>query len=80
MRSCSPVESASISRASRHDIAAAFEGLQIDTDANARVEEGAISAAGSRVSAWVVHAREDLVLLRETLRLSAAIHRQPAAV
>lgn len=64
----------------RQDIAAAFEGLQIDTDANASVEEGTISSAGSGVSAWVVHAREDLVLLRETLRLAAVIHRQSAAV
>ncbi len=54
----------------RRHIAAAFEGLQIDDDLNAHSEEGEISASDSRIAAWVVHAREDLVLLRETLRLS----------
>lgn len=54
----------------RRQIAAAFDGLQIDDTVNARTEEGEISASSSRVGAWVVHAREDLVLLRETLRLA----------
>ncbi len=54
----------------RQDIAAAFAGLKIDGAANGAVEEGEISASGSSIGAWVVHAREDLVLLRETLRLS----------
>jgi acetate kinase len=54
----------------RQDIAAAFDGLQIDGAANSNVGEGPISAARSRVSAMVVHAREDLVLLREVRRFS----------
>lgn len=52
----------------RHDIAAAFEGLEIDASADA--DEGLISAPGGRVRAVVVKAREDLVLLREVRRLS----------
>jgi acetate kinase len=54
----------------RRQIAAAIDGLQIDDTANAKAEEGEISASGSRTGAWVVHAREDLVLLRETRRLA----------
>jgi len=53
----------------RHDIAAAFESLEID--ASAAEDEGLISASGSRVRAAVVKAREDLVLLREVRRFSA---------
>jgi acetate kinase len=52
----------------RHDICAAFEGLELDTGAAA--DEGVISSRRSRVSAVVVKAREDLVLLREVQRLS----------
>ncbi len=52
----------------RQDIAAAFEGLEID--ASAGEAEGLISAPRSRVRAAVVKAREDLVLLREVRRLS----------
>jgi len=52
----------------RHDIAAAFEGLEID--ASAAEDEGLISAPRSRVRAAVVKAREDLVLLREVRRFS----------
>ena len=52
----------------RQDIAAAFEGLEID--ASAGEDEGLISAPRSRVRAAVVKAREDLVLLREVRRLS----------
>jgi acetate kinase len=50
----------------RHDIAAAFEGLEIDT--RAAEDEGLISSPHSRVRAAVVKAREDLVLLREVRR------------
>jgi acetate kinase len=59
----------------RQDIAGAFEGLQLDSSANSNVGEGEISAASSRVGAWVVTAREDLVLLRETLRLADSVRR-----
>ena len=63
----------------RRDISAAFEGLQIDADAvnagNSGAQEGLISTAGSRVKALVVHAREDLVLLREVRRLAGTVHR-----
>jgi acetate kinase len=52
----------------RHDIAAAFEGLELDAQAHA--DEGLISSPSSRVSAAVVKAREDLVLLREVRRFS----------
>ena len=63
----------------RQDIAAAFDGLQIDGAANLGVDsgstagagEGRISAANSRISALVIRAREDLVLLREVRRLAA---------
>jgi acetate kinase len=51
----------------RHDIAAAFEGLEID--ASAAEDEGPISSPRSRIRAAVVKAREDLVLLREVRRL-----------
>jgi acetate kinase len=56
----------------RQDIAAAFDGLQIDAAANASAGEGRIAAVESRVSATVVHAREDLVLLREVRRFFPA--------
>jgi acetate kinase len=52
----------------RRDIAAAFDGLELD--ASAERDEGLISSAGSRVRAAVVKAREDLVLLREVRRFS----------
>jgi acetate kinase len=52
----------------RNDIAAAFEGLELDAHASA--DEGLISSPRSRVSAVVVKAREDLVLLREVRRFS----------
>jgi acetate kinase len=52
----------------RHDICAAFEGLELDSRTAA--DEGVISSRRSRVSAVVVKAREDLVLLREVQRLS----------
>jgi acetate kinase len=56
----------------RQDIAAALDGLQLDEAANAGAGEGRISAAESRVSATVVRAREDLVLLREVRRFATA--------
>ena len=56
----------------RQDIAAAFDGLQLDEAANSGATEGCISTAKSRISAMVVRAREDLVLLREVRRFSAA--------
>src|SRR6185369_9885952 len=52
----------------RHDVASAFEGLELAEHADA--DEGLISAPGSRVAAAVVKAREDLVLLREVRRFS----------
>jgi len=59
----------------RRDICAAFEGLKLDSSANDASEEGEISARSSPIKAFVVLAREDLVLLREVLRLTS----QPAA-
>ncbi|MEJ1961430.1 MAG: acetate/propionate family kinase [Gammaproteobacteria bacterium] len=56
----------------RHDISAAFEGLQIDDAANSGAAEGRISTAESRVSATIVRAREELVLLREVRRFVSA--------
>ena len=53
----------------RNDIAAAFEGLELGEQVDA--DEGLISSPRSRVSAVVVKAREDLVLLREVRRFSA---------
>ena len=53
----------------RHDIAAACDGLELDEHAD--TDEGLISSSRSRVSAAVVKAREDLVLLREVRRFSA---------
>ena len=53
----------------RHDVAAAFDGLELDEHAAA--DEGLISSSRSRVRAVVVKAREDLVLLREVRRFSA---------
>ncbi len=55
----------------RQDIAAALDGLQVDAAANSGASDGRISAAESRISAMVVRAREDLVLLREVRRFSA---------
>jgi acetate kinase len=55
----------------RRDISAAFEGLKLDASANDGSGEGEISARGSPVKAFVIQAREDLVLLREVRRLSA---------
>jgi acetate kinase len=52
----------------RHDIAAAFEGLELEKGADA--DEGLISSPRSRVAVVVVKAREDLVLLREVRRFS----------
>jgi len=52
----------------RRDIAAAFEGLEIDASADG--DEGLISSSRSPVRAAVVKAREDLVLLREVRRFS----------
>lgn len=54
----------------RQDIAAAFEGLEIDQ--GARGDEGLVSSSNSRIRAVVVKAREDLVLLREVQRFSSA--------
>jgi acetate kinase len=59
----------------RRDIAAAFGDLQVDDAANARLEEGRFSTSDSRITAFVVHAREDIVLLREVRKLSAAVYR-----
>ena len=53
----------------RHDICAAFEGLELGEGAAA--DEGVISSPRSRVSAVVVKAREDLVLLREVGRFTS---------
>ena len=55
----------------RQDIAAAFDGLRIDNGANSAGNEGRISTPDSSVSALLVEAREDLVLLREVQRLDA---------
>ena len=55
----------------RQDVAAAFDGLQIDAAANSAGGEGCISSAKSRLCAQVVRAREDLVLLREVRRFSS---------
>ena len=52
----------------RHDIAAAFDGLELDEHADA--EEGLISSSRSSIRVAVVKAREDLVLLREVHRFS----------
>ena len=52
----------------RHDIAGAFEGLEIE--AGAAEDEGLISSPRSRIRAAVVKAREDLVLLREVRRFA----------
>lgn len=57
----------------RRDIAAAFEGLKLDTSAHDAVEEGEISVPGSPVKAFVIQAREDLVLLREVRRLTSPV-------
>lgn len=48
----------------------AFLGVRLDQDANLRAEPDAeLSAAGSHVAVWVVAAREELVIARETRRL-----------
>jgi acetate kinase len=53
----------------RHDISAAFEGLELDEAAPA--DEGVVSSLRSRVSVAVVKAREDLVLLHEVQRFTS---------
>jgi acetate kinase len=58
---------------SEHDVAARAEiaaacrwlGLELDAEANRR-GEGRISAAGSRVAAWVVPTNEELMIARHT--------------
>lgn len=49
----------------------AFAGLRLDAAADAAAGDRVISAAGSTVSALVIHAREDLMVLDEVLRLRA---------
>lgn len=61
----------------RREICAAFPGTQIDA-ASEEAAEGVISVAASPVKVIVVQAREDLVLLREVLRLAPA-KRPPAS-
>jgi acetate kinase len=56
----------------RRDICAALPDVRIDESANAGDPEGLISAPGSPAKAFVVRAREDLILLREVRRLSGA--------
>ena len=50
---------------------AAWTGLQFDAEANA-AGKPRISAAGSRVSAWVVPTNEELMIARHTQRLLQA--------
>ena len=50
---------------------AAWLGLQFDAEANA-AGKPRISAAGSRVSAWVVPTNEELMIARHTQRLLQA--------
>ena len=52
---------------------AAWFGVAIDPEANVRARGAArISAAGSRVSAWVIPTNEELMIARHTRRLIAA--------
>ncbi len=53
----------------RRDIAAALGKGLIDDERNESGEEGTISRGSSPVQVLTVHAREDLVVLREVLRL-----------
>jgi acetate kinase len=54
----------------RRDICEALPEVRIDDSVNGADPEGLISASGSRAKAVVVRAREDLVLLREVLKLA----------
>lgn len=49
----------------------AFAGLRLDAAADQAAGDRVISAPGSTVSALVIHAREDLMVLDEVLRLRA---------
>jgi acetate kinase len=58
----------------RRDVASAFAyaGVELAVDANGGSEaDYDTSTAGSRVRVLVVHSREDLVILREVLRVQA---------
>jgi len=55
----------------RREICAAFETLKLDAVTNDAATKGEISAADSAVKAYVVPAREDLVLLHEVRRLTS---------
>jgi len=55
-------------------------GLELDEEVNARGRaDRDISAAGSRVRAVVLHAREDLAILEEVLGLRPRLDRAPDA-
>jgi acetate kinase len=62
----------------RRDIAAAFDGMRLDETANAGSEEGLICERDNRVKVAVIHAREDLVLLREVHRISGGARQRSA--
>jgi acetate kinase len=50
----------------------AWAGLELDTDANARLTggaEGRISREGGRLAAWVIPTDEELLVARDTVRL-----------
>ncbi|MBX5462355.1 MAG: acetate/propionate family kinase [Steroidobacteraceae bacterium] len=53
----------------RRDIAAAIPDVHLDAARNKASNEGEISSAASPVRALIVRAREDIVVLREVLRL-----------
>jgi acetate kinase len=54
--------------AARSEIAAACRwlGLELDPEANLRGGQGRISAAGSKVAAWIVPTNEELMIARHT--------------
>jgi acetate kinase len=57
----------------RSDVAAGlgFTGLRLDGEAGRAPGDRVISSSDSRVAALVVHAREDLLILGEVLRVYA---------
>ena len=75
MRSCSPAESARIARACVPTWPPPLElaGLRLSRDADQpSVPDRVISAPDSAVAVLVVHAREDLMVLDEVVRLTVA--------